>query len=222
MKAPRICVAGIDPSTLEHVRPTTQKSDLITRAMLRSEGGPFGPGALVDIGYAEPDGQRPEVEDHRFATARARHVRDLSDEHYWNILGSVRHDGVSDAFGPELGEVRPRKFAIPAGQGIRSLAVVEVEAPELYVDSWGKLFLDMADDGLHAKLRVTDARFYEPDHATVRSKLVEDVSRRLRDGVPVYAMLGLARAMNDEDGGSVHWLQCNGLCLADRASSDMP
>jgi hypothetical protein len=189
--------------------------------MLRSEGGPFGPGALVDIGHVKPERQRPEVEDHRFATARARHVRDLSDEEYWNALGSVRHDGILDAFGPELDEVRPRKFAIPAGHGVRSLAVIEPETSALYID-WDNLYFDVVIDGLNAKLRVTDARFYEPDHTTVRSDLVDDVSRRLHDGVPVYAMLGLARAMYDKDGGSVHWLQCNGLCLADRAAGDVP
>lgn len=69
---------------------------------------------------------------------------------------------------------------------------------------------------------MTDARFYEPDHETVKTDLVESVSRRLASGVKAYAMLGLARAMWDEDGGNVHWLQCNGICLADRAVRDVP
>ena len=221
MNHPRICVAGLEQNMLEHVRPTTPKTDLITRDLLRSEGGPFGPGALVDLGHVEPEGQRPEVEDHLFATAQARLVRDLSDEEYLNALESAKHEGIVDAFGPDLLEVRPGKHAIPAGQGVRSLAVIEIEASELYV-GWDKLYLDVADNGLQAKLRVTDARFYAPDHKTVQRDVVNDVSRRLRDGVPTYAMVGLARAMHDDDGGDVHWLQCNGLCLADRATSDVP
>jgi hypothetical protein len=56
----------------------------------------------------------------------------------------------------------------------------------------------------------------------VKRDLVNDVNRRLASGVPLYTMLGLARAMADSDGGDVHWLMANGLCLADRAVSDIP
>jgi hypothetical protein len=36
-------------------------------------------------------------------------------------------------------------------------------------------------------------------------------------------MLGLARALYDEDAGEcLHWVQCNGLCLADQAVADLP
>lgn len=75
---------------------------------------------------------------------------------------------------------------------------------------------------LPAELRVTDVRFYETDHKTVKHAFVDDVNRRLAASERVYAMLGLARAMHDDDGGNVHWLMANGLCLADRAVSDVP
>jgi hypothetical protein len=221
MRAPRICVAGIETNTLEHVRPTTRATEPITRALLRSEGGPFGPGALVDLGDVVSEGVRPEVEDHRFATARARHVEDLGDELYLKVLDNVKHDGLETAFGPDVREIRPRKLAVPAGRGERSLAVIEVETPRLYIDSWGKLFLDVEED-IEAKLRVTDIRFYEADQDAVDREVVEDVSGRLLNGVKTYAMVGLARAMQDQDAGDVHWLQCNGLCLADRAVGDVP
>lgn len=60
MTNPRICVAGIDVDTYDHVRPTTHANDLITRAMLREHGGPFGVGALVDLGPVEPRPTVPE------------------------------------------------------------------------------------------------------------------------------------------------------------------
>jgi len=218
----RICVAGIEKDAFAHVRPTTPRTDLITRALLRSEGGPFGPGAVVDLGPTTPEGQRPEVEDHRFLTANAAHVEDLSDELYLAVLKEVSHAGVVDAFGFDVVEVRPRKLALPAGHGERSLAVVELEAPRLYVDSWGNLYIDLDDGVTRAKLRVTDVRFYEADHKTIKVDVVNDVARRIAGGVQTYGMLGVARAMWDDDGGNVHWLQCNGICLADHAVRDVP
>jgi hypothetical protein len=68
----RVCVAGIDLETRQHVRPVTPKTDLITRDLLRSEGGPFGPGAYVDLGDVIPTPDAPEVEDHLFRTAGAQ------------------------------------------------------------------------------------------------------------------------------------------------------
>ncbi len=54
MTAPRICIAGIDPDTTLHVRPTTPKSDPITRSLLRTEGGPLSVGAVVELGKLTP------------------------------------------------------------------------------------------------------------------------------------------------------------------------
>lgn len=221
MGGSRICVAGLDKDTLTHVRPTTPRTDLITRELLRSEGGPFGPGALVDLGRVVPEGQPPEVEDHRFATTNAKHVEDLSDELYLAVLDDVSHDSIVAAFGTDVREIRPRKFAVPAGHGQLSLGVIEVQNPRLYLD-WGNLYIDINDGATRAKLRVTDVRFYEPDHKTIKSNVMQDVNRRVGTGITTYAMVGLARAMWDDDGGSVHWLQCNGICLADRATSDVP
>jgi len=221
MRRSRICVAGIECGSLTHMRPTTSKEELLTRELLRAEGGPFGPGALVDLGEVVPEGSPPEVEDRRFVTGHARHVEDLSDQKYLTLLASVADDSVKGAFGADLREIRPRKFAIPKGHGQRSLAVIPVEAAELQI-AWGNLYVSLRDGDVDAKLRVTDVRFYEPDHKTIKVDLMQDVSRRMAGGVEAYAMLGLARAMRDQDGGDVHWLQCNGICLADRAVSDVP
>jgi hypothetical protein len=222
MRSPRVCVAGIEQDTLTHVRPTTPPDIPIPRTLLRSEGGPFGPGALVDLGEARPASQRPEVEDHRVDVAQAQHIEDLPDERYLDVLESVKHPSIAAAFGADLCEIRSRKFAVPIGRGQCSLAVLQVKPPRLYI-AWEKLFLDMTDsDGVTAQLRVTDARFYEPDQMTIRTDLVHDVRRRLAGKVHTYAMLGLAHAIHDDDGGDVHWLQCNGVCLADRPVGDSP
>jgi hypothetical protein len=218
----RICVAGINLETGQHVRPVTPRTDLITRALLRSEGGPFGPGAYVDLGDVTPAPKAPEVEDHLFATANARRLHDLTAADYLETLEAVRASDVKTAFGGALLEVRRGKFAVPAGQGDRSLAVVEVRRPALAI-RYNNLYLDLSYPDVEARLRVTDVRFYEPDHQTVVPGIVSDVERRLRSGTKVYAMLGLAREMYDEDaGGEVHWLQVNGLCLVDQPVGDIP
>jgi hypothetical protein len=221
MGLPRICVAGIEPVSGEHVRPTTPRWDPITRDLLRSEGGPFGPGAIVELGDTTSDGTVPEVEDRLFATANVEHVEDMDAEDYLGLLDRVKDAGVEAAFGQDLIAIRPRKLAVPQGRGHRSLAVVRLADARLDVAPWGSLYLKL-DGEIDATLRVTDARFYGDDHKTVDSDLVVDVNRRLARGTDAYAMLGLARPLEDEDGGWVHWLQCNGVCLADRAVSDVP
>jgi hypothetical protein len=178
MRTPRICVAGIEPESLMHVRPTTPKTDLITRHLLRAEGGPFGPGALVDLGDVAPEGERPEVEDHRFATKQVRHIEDLTDEEYLAILDSVARGSIEAAFGSDLREIRATKFAMPAGCGERSLAVLSVEAARLRVE-WGKLYLYLGAGNTEAKLQVTDVRFYDPDDFSLRPRLVAGVNQRL-------------------------------------------
>lgn len=222
MRVPRICVAGIEPRSLVRVRPTTPQADPITRDLLRVKGGPFGPGALVELGDVVPEGKPPEVEDHRFETTQARHVEDLGDEEYLAILDRVARASLDLAFEPVLREIRPGKFAVPAGHGEGSLAVVPAEAAELRIE-WEKLYLHLQAGNGKAKLRVTDARFYEFDDFALNPDLVANVNQRLKSGVTTYAMLGLARALYDEDAGEyLHWVQCNGLCLADRAVGDLP
>jgi len=214
----RICVAGIAPQAREHLRPVTPRTDLITRALLRETGGPFGPGAIAELGPVTACPNRPESEDHWFSTANARHIGDLSDDEYIEILEQTADPTLHEAFGNALIEIRSRKFGVPAGEGTRSLAVVPVLGrPTLRIDDYGNLHLHLDNPDTAAKLRVTDVRFYESDHETVKTDIVTDVGRRLARGVPAHAMVGLARPMDD-----IHWLQLNGLCLHDRAVSDTP
>jgi len=126
MTSPRICVAGVNAETFDHVRPTTPATDLITRTLLRENAGPFGVGALVDLGPVRAKPSAPETEDHLFATANARGVEDLTDDEYLEVLQNVSAPTIQDAFGPELERVNPGKYAVAAGAGTRSLAVVRL------------------------------------------------------------------------------------------------
>jgi hypothetical protein len=224
MRAPRICVAGINPETLEHVRPTTPAYDPITRRLLREHGGVLRVGAVVDLGPVTPQPAPPETEDHRFHTDRARHVEDLGDAEFLGLLDEAASPSLEDAFGPELARVG-WKYAVEVGSGDRSLAVVKARRkPLLEVDNrYGRLQLQFKDPEQPAYLPVTDVRFFDADHVTVRRDVLDDVARRLRGGVAAFLMLGLARAyQSSNDDRERHWLQLNGLVLADRAVGDTP
>lgn len=224
MNAPRICVAGIETETFEHVRPTTPAYDRITRRLLREEGGVFRVGSVVDLGTVRPEPAPPESEDHRFETNRARHIEDLTGPEFVALIDEVAAASLEDGFGPDLERVG-WKYAVEAGKGDRSLAVVKARRrPRLDIDDrYGRLQLRFDDPDPPTYLSVTDVRFYEPDHTTIRRAVVDDVAKRLRSGVESFLMLGLARAhQTSTDDRKRHWLQLNGLVLVDRPVGDTP
>jgi hypothetical protein len=93
----------------------------------------------------------------------------------------------------------------------------------LEIDRYGKLQVRFNDVSPPSYLSVTDVRFCEEDHVTIKTSVVEDVNRRLRRGVHAFLMFGLARAYEaPTDDRERHWLQLNGLCLADRPAQDIP
>lgn len=219
----RICIAGVELAELKHIRPTTPSSDPITRALLAVKGGPIQVGAVVDIGETTPDPSPPETEDHLFATSDTEVVELLDGEAYLEVLHSVSDRDIQTAFGPSLRRVS-KGYAIDAGEGERSLAVVRArEIPALAVDPWGKLRLTIPDMEHAPALSVTDVRFVEDDHKSIRADVVSDVNDRLAAGVDAFLMLGLARAVQlDWDIKERHWLQVNGICLIDRPVGPMP
>ncbi len=224
MTAPRICIAGIDVETLEHVRPTTPPTDLITRQLMREHGGPFRVGAMVELGAVRAVPARPESEDHRFRTTDARHVRDLDGDEFVALLDSVSCTDLDAGFGPGLDRVG-WKYAVEVGGGLRSLAVVKARRRPVFEvdDTYGRLQLRYNDAEPPAYLPVTDIRFYEADHRTIRRGIVDDVARRVRSGIDVFLMLGLARAYQaPSDDRKRHWLQLNGLVLADQPVAETP
>jgi hypothetical protein len=156
-----------------------------------------------------------------FATADARRVEDITDELYLEVLDEVSDPDIPAAFGPDLEEIRPRKLAVRAGHGSRSLAVVPLVKPRLQIE-FDNLFLKLDTPNTLATIRVSDYRFYEPDHVTIRRDVVNDVRKRISAGVSLYGMLVLARAVQDAEAGYVHWLMVNGLCLVDNPVDDIP
>jgi len=223
MTGSRICVAGIETATYRHVRPVTGRTDPLTRALLREHGGPFGAGALVDIGRVMAVPNAPEMEDHEFEVRRAKRVSDIDGGTYLELLTAMRAADLGSAFGPELERVS-RTYAVEPGTGGSSLAVLRAEKrPVFEINEYGELRLWYNDVEPPAYLSVKDVRFFEEDQKTIKTSAVDDVSRRLSQGVEAFLMLGLTRPwLKPGETRERHWLQLNGLCLADRAVGDIP
>lgn len=222
MRAPRICVAGIDLATREHVRPTTPPTYPITRTLLRANAGPLGVGAVVDPGPVTPTPNPPEVEDHRFVTTALRHVRDMPGEEYLEVLDDVACASLEAALGPALKAMPNDKWATEVGEGTASLAVLKPRGRIQLRTDFGKLRLKLSYPDDAANLSVTDIRFYEADQSSIEETVYNDVRARLSRGVETFLMLGLSRPFEGGADHEVHWLQVNGVCLLDRPVGDVP
>jgi hypothetical protein len=223
MRGERICVAGIDMQTGEHVRPTTSAAAPLTRRLLRSNGGPFEVGAVVDLGSVTACGQAPETEDHRFSPSAARHVETLGSARYLELLQRASSSSLEEGFGPDLERATKWKYAVALGRGTRSLAVVRPRGRcSLKIDDKfdrPKVTLRFADSDPPAYVSVTDVRFFDAAHQ-IRSDVVDDVDARLRRGTHAFVMFGLTRPYADDP--DHHWLQVNGICLADKPVGAAP
>jgi hypothetical protein len=141
----------------------------------------------------------------------------LSPNRYLELLNGYAHDRLHKIFGDELRR-HDWTYAVDRGCGTASLGVLRVRRkPDLEVDRYGKLRLRLNDERRPAFLSVTDVRFVEADHKTIKAEVVADVRARMQRGVSVLLMLGLARAFpKSGDDSERHWLQVNGICMADR------
>lgn len=211
MKAPRVCVAGMETGASRHIRAVTDRSNPLTRDLLAENGGPFALGAVVELGEVRPQPSPPEVEDHAFRPRNAVVVEMLSPDGYFEALYERAHRDIESVFGSELMRT-DWTYATEEGRGSASLGVLLTSRkPGLEVNDYGKLRLRFNDPDKPAYLPVTDLRFYEADQDTIRTAAVADVNARMSRGVDTLLMLGLARLFQGR-----HWVQVNGICLADR------
>lgn len=219
MTSPRICIAGIEVDSKEHLRPVTAANDLITRSLLVEEGGSLKLGAGLELGPTRPIPNRPETEDHYSETRNFEVLGVLGGKEYLDLLDQVEEADLASAFGPGL--VRDgNTYAMELGGGDHSLACIRAGDQDRLSIEFGTLYL-RASEG--ARIKVTDARLFEPDQKTVRTEVVRDVNARLADGVEARLMFGLSRPWRKpDDNEERHWLQLNGICLEDDPLSEMP
>jgi hypothetical protein len=210
-----ICVAGVDVNTLNHVRPVLRYGRLNV-GLLKSNGGPFDIGAVVDLGPTTYAGHAPELEDNRFDPARAKWLFDDGSDDYWDALDEMARGSLEEIFGPEL-ELWDESGTVEAGKGHASLGCLAPEKqPWLYVDHRGavRMVLDYLTPSVD--LSVNDLRLYETDQKTPRRDLVQSVQNRLQTGVEAILGVGLTRPWRKRgDTAERHWLQVNNIHLKD-------
>ena len=210
MRAPHICVAGLD-SQLRHVRP-----QLPGRRWERGDlppGGPFRIGELVGLGPYASDGSPPEIEDVRLAPGASvvAHGR-LHPAKLWAMLKSVASSSMESLFGDDLTVFGSGSASIPEGCGLSSLGVLEpADTPRLSIADNGQVkirFTDSRDQRLN--LQVTDVRlcdgFFRPVPALVRA-----AAERLAAADPTLLSVGVGRAWSFGDRPREHWAQVNNL-----------
>jgi hypothetical protein len=100
-----VCVAGIDLSNGQHIRPVLRYGRL-TRDLLALNGGPFSMASLVDLGPVKYCGQAPELEDHCFQFLNAHNIGIVPPERFWQLLQSTAHTSIVEIFGSAIQSLR--------------------------------------------------------------------------------------------------------------------
>jgi hypothetical protein len=210
-----ICVAGIDVSTKQHVRPVLRGR--LTTDWLAVNGGPFDIASLVDLGPVEYWGQVPEVEDYHFSTMNARCTDVISPTRFWELLQQVAQKSLVELFGPDIKPFK-RGCVVAVGTGKASLGcLIPALPPQLYVSSYdGKIRMLITDGSINADVSVTDLRLCETDHKTAKEDVIRQVNKRMWAGVALVLSVGLTRPWKQSDDTlERHWLQVNNIHLKD-------
>ncbi len=213
MRAGFICVAGIDLETKRHIRPVLFNH--LTTAFLADQGGYFGLAHSLDLGWVQAVGQPPEMEDVRFEPRKIRRKGQFTPAEFWKMLQEVSQTNLSDIFGPDL-KPKGHSAIVEVGNGRASLGCLSLPSPpDIFVtqiDGHDRLRLGLNDGPFNLDLSITDLRFYEEDHVTLKKAVVEQVRGWCELGGPAILSVGLTRPRTPPGGNiAYHWLQVNNL-----------
>jgi len=208
-----ICVAGLDRKTGAHVRPVLNRRLPVN--LLKSQGGPFEIGGLVDLGGVKHVGHRPEVEDYLFDASQTRLLKRLDSTEFWKLLSSSTAPDLTKIFGADL-EPQGNGCAVVPGKGSASLGCLAIDRATLGVDPWQKIRLRFSSGKFQIELSVTDIRLVDSDFKTPNEKNIQKASSKLAKKVPAIICIGLARAWQKPgDDRQRHWLQVNNIHFSD-------
>jgi hypothetical protein len=212
MQTGYMCVAGINISNNQHVRPVLRTR--LPISLLALHGGPFDIASLIDLGQVRYCGSPPEVEDYYFNLQNLRNRGVIPPDQFWKHLQNVARRSIREIFGPAIKQVN-RACVVDVRTGKASLGcLIPVAPPRLFINSYGKLRATITDGDFDLSLSVTDIRLYEADHQTPNENLIKQINNRMQDGNPVILSLGLTRPFRpDDDTAEQHWLQLNNIHL---------
>jgi hypothetical protein len=209
-----ICVAGVDVSTHQHIRPVTNAR--LTTAQLATNGGLFALGSLIDLGKVQFRGTPPQMEDHLFTPHKARVVGTMNPAVFWQFLQNHTHRTIREIFGPAIQPLH-NGCVVARGAGTASLGcLLPAKPPYLYISNYGKIRIQVTDGDFSADLSVTDIRLCEANHVTPKKELIARLAARMQQRAPVILSAGLTRAWaRPEDNIDWHWLQVNNIHVQD-------
>lgn len=215
-----VCAAGVAVSSEEdysHIRPVTEyvrpHYGRLAPSSLRSKGGQFALGAVVDLGTTDHRPDDPQIEDHLFKRWKANHISDLIPDEFEELLKRVASASLRHIFGEELELLSSTAAATPEGEGLASLGVLgPLDSVELFESKYrGKsgIRFSFTDPDLGDITRpVTDVRLWQPD-GTPSTYDIEEIGARLES---CYIAVGLTRAIEyPRYLGKKHWLQVNNI-----------
>jgi Dual OB-containing domain len=211
MKAPYVCVAGVDVAG-RSIRPVLEVGQL-PRSLLTSQGGPFQLGAVVVIGDPQPRPVAPEMEDVVFKPSGSSAVGRLDIDEFCEVLGEVAAGSLRSVFGSVIVRKSETAAAVPQHQGTISLGVLRAAEAQLTVrKSFGKheIRVHFIDPDLGAlSIKTTDLRLWEEDQVTPAVSNIGRIESALDN---CYLAVGLSRAFAVSSyRGRWHWLQINNI-----------
>ena len=215
MKSPYICVAGID-KRWRHRRPVLADSEgghrQLERNLLRSKGGHFALGEVVDLGSIQARPAPPQMEDVVFEPSGMTAVKTLDPADFLRRLHRVAGNSLRTIFGLELEGLSRTAAAVPEGRGSSSLGVLMLSEASLRLEEYEKQVLrfDFEDPDLgELSLKVTDLRLWESDHETPATDAVDRIKNHLDE---CFISVGLGRAYDATAyPGPKHYLQVNNI-----------
>ena len=218
MRPPYICAAGLHNQVA--VRPVV--TGQLHKKWLRSKGGLFEIGAVVDLGPVKHVGTAPEHEDYRFNPAVAKYAGTADAITFWRLLEQIAQPSLDSIFGDDLIKRGRWSYAVNPGCGVSSLGCLKAYGtPKISIRGLDPrpvragLRLAITDPILgKLDLGITDVRFFEDDFITVNEEIVESAQERIDSGIRLLLSVGLTRATVPPD-NPVHWLQVNNIHLED-------
>lgn len=202
-----VCMAGIEESTLECIRPMPYiKKDKCRDLNIL-------PGAIIDGDFVNRQCTSPHIEDRSYS--KLKFYGPCSSDEFRNVLDKSSYKSAEDGFETVLSDnqkcidcnVPIAKSIITLSLNPKKLDIVE----DRY--NYGKLRVNF-DDGNNKKFRflsITDLGFYEYALKYAKNNKIYELNSFIHKQRELYIRLGLSRQYTSDDGRSGYWMQVNGV-----------